>query len=155
MILQPDDYISMPAMVIGGDAHGMIIDPGRAAIQLEKFRMPNPRYDDSGFTRPFAIDFTERKVINIEKIMFVMHFAVDDSDGTTKEQVLSLLNDLLGDIQMRMMEEVFTQEATRRDRIVAAWRFRQKPSILDRRSWVTNFFNKFFKKPSKHWELNG
>lgn len=156
MILHPDDYISMPAMVIGGDLHGSVVEPGRASIEMAKFKAPKDLYDSSGDTRPFADDVIDRKVIYIEKIHFQLPFAIDDSDGTTKEAVMGLLNSILRDIQMRMMEEIFAQENTRRDRTNAYWRFRQKSSILDRRSWVTDFFNKFFpKKKSKHWELNG
>lgn len=156
MILHPDDYVSMPAMLIGGELHGSVVEPGRARIEIAKFRHPFDLYDPSGDTRPFANDMLDRKIIYIEKIGFQLPFAIDDSDGTTKEAVMALLNDILRDIQMRMMEEIFAQEDDRKSRGVAAWRFRQKASILDRRSWVTNFFNKFFpKKKSKHWELNG
>lgn len=147
-------YISVPAMIIGGEAHGSVIEPGRNVVQVAKFKGPRLLFDPTGDTRPFADDVitSEVKTIPIEMVMFRLPFAVDDSDGFTKDHALKLLQDILKDIQKRMMEEVFEQDRRERSR----YRFVPKPSILDRRSWVTNLFNKYWpKRPSKHWELNG
>lgn len=149
-----DEYISAPAMIIGGEAHGTVVEPGRNVIQIAKIRPMLPEYvanDD----RPWVQDsFSYTKTIPIRMIGFRMPFAIDDTDGLTEEHVLGLLRGIIGDIQGRMMEEMHHRES--RERSLSPRRYRPRPSILDRRSWVTDFFNKFFpKKKSKHWELNG
>lgn len=151
-----DQYIYAPSIIIGGEAHGTVVDPGRNLIQIAKFKAPRNLYDPTGDTRPFADDVitSEVKTIPIKMLAFRMPFAIDDSEGLNEEAVLGLLNSLVRDIQGRMLEELYQRES--RERMLSPRRYRPKPSILDRRSWVTNFFNKFFpKKPATNWELRG
>lgn len=148
-----DEYISAPAILIGGDQHGYVVEPGRNSIQIAKFKAPQALFDPTGDTRPFAMDvMTEVKHIPIQMLAFRLPFAIDDSEGLTEEHVLALLRSIVSEIQARMVDELMEQERQQRSRR----RFVPKPSIIDRRSWVTNFFNKFFpKKPAKNWELRG
>lgn len=160
MRLEPDDYIALPAIVIGGDLHGSVVEPGRASIQLVQYKEPLSAGlfvdDPRPFIRPIP---TQIKTIPLERISFVMTFAVDDSDGTTKEQVLGHLNGMIRDIQGRLMDEVYYQSQVRKENkrhMLGEWReAKDRPKILDRITWANNFLSKFFpKKPSKHWELN-
>lgn len=150
----PDEYVSMPALVIGGDLHGSVIEPGRADIQLISYKEPLSLASFNDDPRPFIRPVpTEVKTINIERIHFEMSFAVDDTDGTTKDQVIGHLNGILRDIHSRLMDEVYYQDQARKNSRRGYFR---SPVIKDRRTWVDNFLTRFFKKrPSKHWELNG